>query len=249
MPGEKSEAVILRTFNLGEQDKIVVFITREKGIVKGVAKGAKKFGNRFGGSLEPLSLVTVFYYEKEGRDLVTISTADLIESFFDVQKDLNTYFSLSYFAELVEEFFPARAGDETLYRLLIASLKALKLGKKLDFLSRYFEAWILKITGILPDLSRCRGCRKKISGDGWMSPAKDGVYCGECAPLKKDVIPCGDMSRFLEWVRKNPPASEEPPPFSPEILETAGKVFQSLIIHHLEREPKTLRYLKLRQNG
>ncbi|MBN1274635.1 MAG: DNA repair protein RecO [Candidatus Aminicenantes bacterium] len=244
MPGEQSEAVILRTFNLAEQDKIVVFLTPDKGIIKGVAKGAKKFGNRFGGSLEPLSLVKIFYYEKEGRDLVTISTADLIESFFDIQKDLQIYFSLSYFSELVEEFLPARSGDETLYRLLLASLKALKQGKEMNFLCRYFEAWILKITGILPDLSHCRSCGKIIPGDGWLSASKDGVYCDGCSPWKKDKISCGEITRFMEWVRKKPPTILDPPPFSPENLNAVGKVFQNLIIHHLEREPKTLRYLK-----
>ena len=82
MPQKQSEAIILRTFNIGDQDKLVVFIGRHIGLKKGVAKGARKFGNRFGSSLEPLSYVKVFYYEKEGKELVTISNCDLIESFF-----------------------------------------------------------------------------------------------------------------------------------------------------------------------
>ena len=81
MPLEQSEGFILRTFNIGEQDKIVVLFSRDKGLFKGVAKGARKFGNRFGSSLEPLSHVRIFYYEKEGKELVTISNSDLIESF------------------------------------------------------------------------------------------------------------------------------------------------------------------------
>jgi len=125
MPREQTEAIILRTFNYGEQDKIVAFFSRDRGIIKGVAKGARKFGNRFGSSLEPLSLVKIYYYEKERKDLVTISGCDLIESFFDIQNDPDTSFTMSYFAELIEEFSPTRAKDDTLYRLLLSILHAL----------------------------------------------------------------------------------------------------------------------------
>jgi DNA repair protein RecO (recombination protein O) len=64
MPREQTEAIILRTFHFGEQDKIVGFFSRDRGVIKGIAKGARKFGNRFGSSLEPLSLVKIYYYEK-----------------------------------------------------------------------------------------------------------------------------------------------------------------------------------------
>jgi DNA repair protein RecO (recombination protein O) len=85
MPRHQSESIILRTFPIAEQDKLVVFFGRQRGIFKGVAKGARKFSNRFGSSLEPMSHVTAFYYEKEGRELVTVSGCDLLESFFELQ--------------------------------------------------------------------------------------------------------------------------------------------------------------------
>ena len=66
MPTDQAEAIVLRTTNIGDQDKIAVFFSMDKGILRGVAKGARKFGNRFGSSLEPMSVVRVFYYEKSG---------------------------------------------------------------------------------------------------------------------------------------------------------------------------------------
>jgi len=56
MPLYQSEAIVLRSFNLGDQDKIVIFFSRNKGVIKGVAKGARKFGSRFGSSLEPITM-------------------------------------------------------------------------------------------------------------------------------------------------------------------------------------------------
>jgi len=65
MPIDQSEAVILRTQNFAEQDKLVVFFSQEKGLVRGIAKGARKFNNRFGSSLEPLSIVRIFIMKRE----------------------------------------------------------------------------------------------------------------------------------------------------------------------------------------
>ncbi|MDH5467109.1 MAG: DNA repair protein RecO [Candidatus Aminicenantes bacterium] len=242
MPREQTEAIILRTFNYGEQDKIVSFFSRDKGIIKGVAKGARKFGNRFGSSLEPLSLVKIYYYEKERKDLVTISGCDLIVSFFDIQNDPDTSFTLSYFAELIEEFSPTRAKDDTLYRLLLSILHALNKRGNLNFLSRYFEAWLLKLNGVLPDLRRCKKCRKPLTAFGWLSPKKDGVFCDRCAPSKKEEIK-PEVDSFVQWTKKNPPPEKGPLPFSPEQLDTIKKALQKMIIYHLEREPKTLRLL------
>lgn len=242
MPLEQTEAIVFRTFNVGEQDKIVVFFSRDRGIIKGVAKGARKFGNRFGSSLEPLSLVNVYYYEKESRDLVTISNCDLLESFFELQNDLDTSFTLSYFSELIEEFSPSLAKDDKLYRLLLSILRTLTKGGDLNFLSRYFEAWLLKINGVLPDLSKCKKCQKPLIHPGWLSPKKDGVFCDRCASQKKEQIK-PELGDFVRWIRKNSPPEKGPLPFSPEQLITIKKALKEIIIFHLEREPKTLRYL------
>jgi len=243
MPLEQSEAIVLRSFNVGEQDKIVVLFSRDKGIIRGVAKGARKFGSRFGCSLEPLSLVKVFYYEKEGKDLVTVSSCDLVESFFEIQDDLQTSFTLGYFSELIEEFSPSRAKDDTLYRLLLSVLNSINGGGDLDFLTRYFEAWLLKINGVLPDFNKCKKCRKILTGSGWLSPKKDGAFCGHCAAHKKEGIK-PELASFVQWIKKNTPPSKGPLPFSSQELESIKKTLQDIIIFHLEKKPKTLRYLK-----
>ena len=65
MPLKQSEAIVLRSFAIGDQDKLVVFFVKNKGIIKGIAKGARKFGSRFGSSLELMSVIKIFYYEKD----------------------------------------------------------------------------------------------------------------------------------------------------------------------------------------
>jgi DNA repair protein RecO (recombination protein O) len=245
MPVDQAEAIVLRTSPIGDQDKLCSFLTREKGVLRGVAKGARKFANRFGSSLEPMSYVRVFFYEKERHDLVTISNADLLESFFDIQSDLKTAYTLGYFAELVEEFAPARAHEEVLFRLLLAVLQALRDKGDLSLLARYFEAWLLQINGILPEVGSCKKCRKAVAEAeaSWLSPRRDGIYCGDCAPVRKEPVR-RELGEFLHWVRRNPPPRVPVEPFGPETLHTIQVALQAMIIFHLEREPRTLRLVK-----
>jgi DNA repair protein RecO (recombination protein O) len=243
MPNDRAEAIVLRTAALGDQDKLTVLLTRERGVLRGVAKGARKFGNRFGSSLEPMSHVVAYFYEKERRDLVTISGCDLLQSFFEIQADPPTAFTLAYFAELIEEFVPARAREDVAFRLLLSILQAFAGGADRRLLSRYFEAWILMINGFLPDVHRCRKCGRALEAAGWLSPRKDGIYCDGCAPVRREEVR-PELGRFLRWVRKNAPAAAAEAPFSAEDLKSIEKTLQAMIVFHLEREPKSLRYVR-----
>lgn len=242
MPLDQSEAIILRTQNFAEQDKLVVFFSREKGLVRGIAKGARKFNNRFGSSLEPFSAVKIFYYEKEKHDFVTISNCDLIESAFELLQDLKNSYAFSYIAELTEKFSPYRSKEELLYRLLWIILKAAKSGRAIEYITRYFELWFLKINGILPDFKTCQKCHKTVKTSSWLDPQKEGVLCQSCASEKKiEISPV--MQTAIDWMKKNPPT--EPPGFNlkPEDWKNLGKVFQAIIIFHLEEKPRTLSYI------
>jgi len=243
MPLEQAEAIVLRTSPIGDQDKLCAFLTRERGLLRGVAKGARKFGNRFGSALEPMSHVRVFFYEKERHDLVTVGNCDLLESFFDIRKDLPSSLTMAYFGELVEEFVPAHAREEVVFRLLLAVLQALRDGADLAFLTRYFEAWILQVHGVLPDAGKCKACRTAIVDAAWLGPRRDGIYCERCTPSKKDAVP-KELHRFLHWVRRNPPPRTAVEPFGPAELRGIQAALQTLIVFHLEHEPRSLRYIR-----
>ncbi|MBU1185777.1 MAG: DNA repair protein RecO [Acidobacteria bacterium] len=239
---ERSEALILQTGPFSEQDKLITFFTREKGILRGIAKGARKFGNRFGSSLEPPSHVFIVYYEKEGRDLVTVSQCELQESFFDLQCDSRVSFSLCYYAELVQEFVPLHSREDILFRLLLRTLQALKKGGELELLSAYFEAWLLRAGGLEPDLRACGTCGGALVQSAWLSPRLDGALCDGCAAHKKDIVPAA-LHPFIIWTKKNPPPTEPVSDFTPEELQGIRKFFQRVLIYHVERVPKSLRFL------
>jgi len=237
MPKDQTEAIVLRTFNIGDQDKIAYFFARNRGILKGIAKGARKFGNRFGSCLEPLSYLNIYFYEKENKDLITVSECDLLESFFEIQSDLNTAFTLHYFSELIENSFPYQSENDTLFRLLLQILRALNQGRELIFLTAYFELWFLKINGFFPNFNKCKRCHKPIENIGWLSLKRDGVLCPNCHTTEKEKITSEENSLF-SWILSNPPIPDKEYPFSVKQIQKARKILKDLIIFHMEVMPK-----------
>jgi DNA repair protein RecO (recombination protein O) len=150
MPLYTAEALVLRTYKLGEADRIVVFLTRDRGKKRGVAPNARKSRRRFGAALEPLTEVRVSYVEKEGRELVGLNYAEPVRSpLVAVTPEALGY--SHYFAELIDEWAPDADVDERLFRLGTAVLEALVGGAPPEPLARYFECWLLRLQGVYPD--------------------------------------------------------------------------------------------------
>src|SRR4249919_1312162 len=151
MPVYTSEALILRTYKLAEADRIVVFLTRDRGKKRGVAKGARRPRSRFTGALEPLTEVRVAYFEKERRELVGLNYAETHRSpLMLTNQDALGY--VSYFAELLDEWAQEADADDRLYRLGASMLDALGAGTPVEPLARYFEYWLLRLQGLYPDM-------------------------------------------------------------------------------------------------
>ena len=150
MPLFTAEALVLRTYKLGEADRIVVFLTRDRGKKRGVAKGARRPRSRFTGALEPLTEVSVAYFEKERRELVGLNYAETRRSPLMLgSPDALGY--VSYFAELLDEWAQEADADERLYRLGASMLDALAAGTPVEPLARYFEYWLLRLQGVYPE--------------------------------------------------------------------------------------------------
>jgi DNA repair protein RecO (recombination protein O) len=147
-----ADALVLRTYKLGEADRIVVFLTRDRGKKRGVAKGARRPRSRFAGALEPLTDVRVAYFESERRELVGLNYAETRRSpllLTGHQGDALGH--VAYFAELLDEWAQEADADERLYRLGASMLEALAADVPVDPLARYFEYWLLRLQGVYPE--------------------------------------------------------------------------------------------------
>jgi len=149
MPLYSADALILRTYKLGEADRIVVFLTRDRGKKRGVAKGARRQKSNFVGSLEPLTHARVAYFEKEQRELVSLNYSEVSRSALS-GGTIEGLGCASYFAELIDEWASESHEDERLFRLGASMVEALATGVPTEALSRYFEYWLLSLQGVYP---------------------------------------------------------------------------------------------------
>ena len=147
MPAHTTDALILRTYKLGESDRIVVFLTRDCGKKRGVAKNARQSRRRFGGALEPLTLGRVGYVERERRDLVHLQYVEPLRSPMASADDVALGY-VGYFAELIDEWAQESDPNETLFRLGASMVDALAAGTAVEPLARYFEYWLLRLQGV-----------------------------------------------------------------------------------------------------
>jgi DNA repair protein RecO (recombination protein O) len=155
----ETEALVLRTYNLGEADKIVVCLTRTAGLIRAVAKGCRKLKSRYGAALEPFTHLKITYYQKENQELVSLNQAEIVKSHFDLSSNAETLAGLAYMGDLVIEFSPPYEANERLFRMVKACLEAISDSQPdLQTILRYFEVWLLKLEGFLPDIRRCGDC-------------------------------------------------------------------------------------------
>ena len=156
MPLYTTDALILRTYTLGESDRIVVFLTRDRGKKRGVAKNARQSRRRFGGALEPMTCGRVAYFERERRDLVSLQYVEPTRSPLSAA-DGEALCHVGYFAELIDEWAQEADPNETLFRLGRSIVDALAAGVPIEPIARYFEYWLLRLQGVYEPDARLSG--------------------------------------------------------------------------------------------
>jgi DNA repair protein RecO (recombination protein O) len=216
VPLYTAEALVLRTYALGEADRIVVFLTRDRGKKRGVAKSARRSRVRFGGALEPLTEARVAYYESARRELVSLNYAEPLRSPLAIvgsargqEPEALTY--AAYFAELLHEWAQDADADERLFRLGSSMLDALVSGAPVEPLARYFEYWVLRLQGVYPE-------SKESLSDG--------------------------AQAFLAGARQVGPRDVGTLPVEGRVLRELEAVHRSLIAMHLEKTLKSDRVLR-----
>jgi len=247
MPLHKTDAFVLRTFTLKEADKVCVFFTRDAGKLRGVAHGARRLRSKYGASLEPFTEVALVYFQKENKELVSISDCEIIRSQFYEGLSSELLGVIHYLAELVIEFTPDHEPNEKVYRLISATLDALQAAPKsqLPILMRYFEIWMLKLAGFFPDWQYCGLCRKELARESSIWLTNEGMpQCASCSGMR------GEQLRSIEWqaiqeILTLSPAKFLSSPRDPRVVSQIGSVAARLIDRVLERELKSYETLQL----
>jgi DNA repair protein RecO (recombination protein O) len=236
MPVKESEAIVLRTFPLGEGDRLVSFLDRQSGRVRGVARGARLPKSRYGSTLEMLAYIHIWYFEKETRELVRINQCELIESFMDVQQDYSSSIGLALVSEITDSVLEEREAAEPQFRLILLVARAIRVHGPSQVILAYFCLWMARLGGWLGPLDRCSRCGKTLQAEGaYHSAGYAEISCSDCRidwmkPISKESLAVGRMalSGSLERLLKE----NLPPGSSKQILSYALDVLE----RHMEKK-------------
>jgi DNA repair protein RecO (recombination protein O) len=243
----RSDAVILRTRDHGESDRLVTFFSSVQGKLTGIAKGARRSKRRFVHTLEPLSLVHLTYVERAPSSLVRIDASELRNPFTGLRQDLARLGYASLGAELVLELAPEREANPALFALLSQYLdRLLEAGAHAEVLALLFQARILWLSGFGPNLQRCARCGQEPAAPGpWYFSTSQGVlHClvhrcgGEAAKLSPGTI------LLLRQAQRLPLEKLWRLRFHPQSRAECRTLLLGLIRHHLEKDLKSLTVLQ-----
>jgi len=163
MPQYKTPAVVLYSQDFAEWDKLVTIFSRDFGKLKGIAKGAKRSRKRFGSGLEPLTCITLSFFEKEGAGLVRLNHCEIVESYPGIHDDILRIGYASYLGELINKMVAEREANKELFTLLVTFLHLLNKPSFREEFIRIFELRLLSLSGYQPELMKCMICRKEVN--------------------------------------------------------------------------------------
>jgi DNA repair protein RecO (recombination protein O) len=244
MPARETEAIILKTFPLGEADRLVSFLGRTSGRIRGVAAGARKLTNRYGSSLEVLSHVQLWYVERETRDLVRIQQCELLESFHKAQSDYSLSTGMALISEIAELVLPEHEVAEPMFRLVLLTAREVVRTGDWTLPASYFAFWTVRLGGWLPQFDRCAACGTSFGAQpAFHAVWNPGLLCENCKrpgmkPLHREGRQLGE--RFarekLDGIARD------------SMLSTAvtdlREASLSWIEHHTERQLRTRELLE-----
>lgn len=235
----ETEGLVLKSYSLAEADKIVIFLTQKNGLIRGVAKGAKRLKSRFGGSLEPFSIVNLTFFQKEERELVSISQIELKKSFFESAGDPEFFQKFAYLSDLLFEFAPPNEPNERLYRMACVSLEtAGENPQSLESIALYFELWLLRLAGFLPNWGKCDLCGREFGKEeNAVLQANFHLFCSSCRRAgNRTAVSARERQLFFTTQTISPAKFIEFTSDKPEQVKNLSYILKQVISHILGRE-------------
>ena len=242
----KAEGIVLRQTPLAEADRILTIYTRELGKVRAVARGVRRPKSKLGGHLEPLCHVAVSL--AEGRNLDTVSEAEVIQSFSGLEDDLERLSKGIYLSELVDAFSPDRLANRQVFDLLLDALDRLQCSERLVNLLLSFETKLLGLSGYGPELRQCVECGLDLeAADHLFSSAAGGAVCPSCRASTSGamtLVPL-DAMKVLRFLQREDLAGAEALSIGSVALGQVERTLRAYLRYVLERELKSAHFMDL----
>ena len=247
MPVEhRTRALVLRTFDQGESDRVVHLYTEALGRVSAVAKGARRSKRRFPGTLEILSLVDVRLVDPPRAVLARLEGAKLVRAFEGIPAHLGRYAVACQFLELLNRATPDREPQPELFHFACGVLDVLDTETPDGLLALLVLAKTLARLGYRPQLVRCALCAADLPADGTrvgFVPGHGGAVCRTCAGPDDARIPAR-LLRALEAGLRQPLRSRHDIGLPPRDVPLASRLVERFFRFHIGFELRSEGFLR-----
>lgn len=236
----ETPAIVLKVRDYGEADRLVTFLTPERGRLTGVARHARRSRKRFAHCLEPLSRVTFYLSAQPRGDLEFLEKGELVQSFPTLRRDLFRLGAAALLAELAGELASPPEGAAAIFKALEGALGMLEAGAPPEPVLPGFFLRLLKLGGYGLKLDKCSACGKDPHPPLLLSLPKAAVFCGACgqtAPGPSVALTPGTlklMHRALSWPQEKLTRLRVP---APQFGESLG-IIKAFSRYHLGRDLK-----------
>lgn len=250
MPLYTTHAIVIRSSNYGESDKIVTFFTEDFGKIRGIAKGARRSRKRFQNALGLFSYLRLIFFDREGMGLIRAEGCDILHTFPKIRGDLRKIFWGNYYLELVGEMAGERETNREAFYVLLSFLSNLEEGELQEEALRMFEIRVLSLFGYRPNMKKCDLCKKdwealKSSPKAFFSLEKGGLICEGCSKALNNLIPLSlGTAKLIERISEMELGKLHRLRFTPQTLSESRELLPKFITYQLGKELKSLKALK-----
>ena len=243
-----AEAVILKTTNFGEADRLITFLSKYKGKFTAIAKGVRKIASRRGPNLALLNHVKAYF--AKGKNLDVVTEVETLHTFKNAKEDLKKVGSGFHIAEVTNEFLADGQGGRGVFDLLLFCLQLLDGEKNLENVSkilRTFEVKFLDLVGFKPQLRRCVRCNRIIieAENNFLSPQLGGLLDNKCASGSLFAKPISiNAIKALRFLQEEDWPKLDKFPIRGSLDQEIGRQTRYYIEYILEKELKSVKFLE-----
>jgi DNA repair protein RecO (recombination protein O) len=242
----KTEAIILRTMDLGEADRVLTVLTPRLGKLRVIAKGVRRTRSRIGGGLQPFSDVQLVL--AVGRTFDVVTSTSLEDPHLGLRNDLHSTAAAWYVVELADRFCEGAADSHEAFRLLAQALSALDAGGEIEreVVARWFELALLDAMGFRPELARCLECEATIEPDNnAYAPVGGGIVCPRCVHAAHGSRPISaDALKVMRHLQRSPLAGILRLRLRPAVQREVERLLHATVSAVLERELRSRDFLE-----
>ena len=241
----KSEGIVLKSFDFRETSKIATLFSKDYGKVSGILKGIRTDPRKFGSSLDKFSLNEFVYYKYSRTDLHLISQCDLKQFYFPIRQDLKRNLAANYAVELIDVVMPQEQPNKEIYKLLLRFLEELEEVNDIDKLVHILQIKILVLSGFQPHLDSCVKTGQVIKGKAKFDLRSGGLVSLDYPIEDEDcvVISQGTISSLL-FIEQNVWEKCLRLSLTQQVKKELKYVLNNFLVFHLERKIKSARFLQ-----